>query len=115
MGTYRHYQHGEPIVAATRPGPTLMQQHEQIVVHDAAATTDVTPQVDLARSAAWPTIGSMVHTVCTSNGSPYVNFQNRIMYATYKVAQKMPGGELHVGFTRILHRTVEDDMMQVRP
>ena len=115
MGTYRHYQHGEPIVAAsqTTAGQMLLQ-HEAISVHDASATSDVTPQIDIAKEAAgWPTVGSTVHTLCTSNGSPYVNFQNRVMYATYKKAQNMPGGEIHVGFTRILHRTVEDELMEV--
>jgi hydroxyproline O-arabinosyltransferase len=51
--------------------------------------------------------------VCTSNGSPYTNFQNRIMYATYKLAQQEPGGEVLAGFTRILHRTAPDELMQV--
>jgi hypothetical protein len=35
----------------------------------------------------------------------------RIAYATYKLMQAMPGGARHVGFTRILHRTVEDELM----
>jgi hypothetical protein len=28
---------------------------------------------------ASPTKGDTIHTLCTSNGSPYLNFQNRIM------------------------------------
>lgn len=62
----------------------------------------------------WPADGSAVHTLCTSNGSPYLNFQNRIMYATYQLAQKAPGGDSLSGFTRILHRSHEDELMQVR-
>lgn len=27
-----------------------------------------------------PTKGTTIHTLVTSNGSPYLNFQNRIMY-----------------------------------
>jgi hypothetical protein len=30
------------------------------------------------------------------------------MYGTFKLAQKMPGGEKMVAFTRILHRTAHD-------
>ena len=32
-------------------------------------------------------------------------------YGTYKLVQKMPGGENMVGFTRILHRTTPDAVM----
>lgn len=32
-------------------------------------------------------------------------------YGTYKQAQKLPGGDKLVGFTRILHRTVPDLLM----
>lgn len=39
------------------------------------------------------------------------NYQLRIAYATYKLVQAMPGGEHHVGFTRILHRTKPDALM----
>jgi hypothetical protein len=62
----------------------------------------------------WPRKGNKVHTMCTSNGSPYTNFQNRIMYGTYKLAQTMPGGDVLAAFTRILHRSVNDEVMQVR-
>ena len=41
---------------------------------------------------------------CVLAGSPYQNYQMRIAYATYKLVLGMPGGERHVGFTRILHR-----------
>ena len=29
----------------------------------------------------YPTTGTTIHTLCTSNGSPYLNFQTRIMCA----------------------------------
>lgn len=127
MGTYRHYKHGTPIVAAPQAQIIdTIHTHSSISVHGAAASTDVTSQIALAyhtspertsrnpSPAGWPTQGSTIHTLCTSNGSPYTNFQNRIMYATYKLAQKAPGGEILAGFTRILHRTVEDELMEVR-
>ena len=35
-----------------------------------------------AKPSGRPTTGDTIHTLCTSNGSPYLNFQNRIMCAT---------------------------------
>ena len=67
------------------------------VVLDAAATRKAHPA------------GDTIHTLMTGNGSPYQNIQARIMYATYKLAQKEPGGEKLTGFTRILHRSTLDD------
>ena len=48
----------------------------------------------------------------TSSGDHYQNFQTRIMYGTYKLVQQMEGGERLTGFTRILHRTVPDLLME---
>ena len=31
-----------------------------------------------------------IHTMCTSNGSPYLNWQTRIMYKTYQKARRHP-------------------------
>lgn len=31
-----------------------------------------------------------IHTMCTSNGSPYLNWQTRIMYKTYQKARALP-------------------------
>lgn len=59
--------------------------------------------------------GNTIHSVTTSNGSPYQNFQNRIMYGTYKLVQAMPGGEKMTGFTRILHRMKGDELMEEIP
>ena len=110
-------------IRATEDAADVFAKHEHVAVHDAAATTDIPKERPFSAHgdakpfpgpAAWPTVGSTVHTLCTSNGSPYVNFQNRIMYATYQLAQRQPGGELLAAFTRILHRTVEDELMQVR-
>ena len=35
----------------------------------------------VAKASGFPTKGNTIHTLCTSNGSPYLNFQNRIMCA----------------------------------
>ena len=53
--------------------------------------------VAVARPAAGKPYG--IHTVCTSNGSPYLNWQTRIMYKTYQKARgREPAGAL--GATR---------------
>ncbi len=51
-------------------------------------------------AAALPTTGDTVHTLCTSNGSPYLNFQLRIMCAmllrpgaTLAVVRSQAGGK----------------------
>ncbi|KAG2496629.1 hypothetical protein HYH03_005450 [Edaphochlamys debaryana] len=59
--------------------------------------------------------GDTIHSMITSSGSPYQNFQGRIMYGTYKIVQRMPGGEKLTGFTRILHRTKPDELMDEIP
>lgn len=64
-------------------------------------------------SMAVQTAGDTIHTLCTSNGSPYLNIQTRIMYGTYQLVQEMPGGDKLVGFTRILHRTQPDVLMKL--
>ena len=46
-------------------------------------------------------VGKLDHHTC-----PCVN-----RYGTYKLVQKMPGGEKMTGFTRILHRVNADECM----
>ena len=36
-------------------------------------------QAAIVAELPWPRTGRTVHTVCTSNGSPYLNFQTRVM------------------------------------
>ena len=36
-------------------------------------------QAAIVAELPWPRTGRTIHTVCTSNGSPYLNFQTRIM------------------------------------
>ena len=59
--------------------------------------------------------GGGIHTVCTSNGNPYSNYQTRIMYGTYLRARAMPGGEAMRHFTRVLHRSRADILMDEVP
>ena len=63
----------------------------------------------------WPTSGDTVHVIFTSNGSPYLNYQSRIMAGSFRLAQQMPGGEKMVAITRILHRTKPDELMDEIP
>ena len=44
-----------------------------------AATQQQAAGVAAVQTQASPTKGDTIHTLCTSNGSPYLNFQNRIM------------------------------------
>lgn len=59
--------------------------------------------------------GNTIHTLFTSNGSPYQNIQARIMVGTYNLVRKMPGGERLVALTRIMHRTKPDEVMDEIP
>jgi hypothetical protein len=112
MGIERHYQDGHPIVAGASPLRRDLPMDATSQTHNGFASQ--ANKIDSAVAARLPSMGKTIHTLCTSNGSPYVNFQTRIMYGTYKLTQQMPGGELLAGFTRILHRTQPDELMQVR-
>ena len=50
--------------------------------------------------------------LCTSNGSPYLNWQTRIMYRTFQKVQ--PGSDM-LHFTRLLHRRSDDELMAEVP
>ena len=51
---------------------------------------------------------SGIHVMATSNGSPYQNWQTRMMYRTFLDAQK--GSDMK-HFTRLLHRRTDDELM----
>jgi len=55
-----------------------------------------------------------LHTVLTSSGNAYMNWQTRIMYQTYKKHASEPGSILKA-FTRILHRGRDDELMSEVP
>ncbi|KAK9833507.1 hypothetical protein WJX84_004875 [Apatococcus fuscideae] len=57
-----------------------------------------------------------IHVLATSNGSPYQNIQTRIMYGSFLKVQSTPLGKQRLkGFTRILHRTQPDNLMDEVP
>ena len=54
-----------------------------------------------------------IHVVVTSNGNRYMNWQTRVLYANYRrAASASPALR---GFTRVLHRTSDDELMQEVP
>ena len=58
-----------------------------------------------------PSHGSSVHVIFTSNGSPALNWQTRILAATLAEAREMAYGDRLAGFTRILHRSSDDGLV----
>ena len=64
-----------------------------------------------------PSVPTCVHTVLTSNGNSYMNWQTRVMYATWQAAAAAEPGSTRVmtAFTRVLHRTTDDELMTEVP
>ena len=52
--------------------------------------------------------GTGIHVLATSNGSPYLNWQTRVMYKTFQNVQR--GSDMK-HFTRLLHRRTDDELM----
>ncbi|KAF8072854.1 HPAT1 [Scenedesmus sp. PABB004] len=86
------------------------------VMWSASNATGLTP-ADAARISAALTKraaelpGDSVHALMTGNGSPYQNIQARIMVASMRLIQAAPGGSNIKAFTRIMHRTTDDDLV----
>lgn len=55
-----------------------------------------------------------LHTMITSNGAAYMNWQTRVFYQTWKKAASEKDSILR-HFTRILHRTTDDELMGMIP
>ena len=55
-----------------------------------------------------------IHVMLTSNGSPYMNWQTRVMYHSYLKVASAPGSDMKY-FTRVLHRSKEDALMDDLP
>ena len=55
-----------------------------------------------------------LHTIMTSNGNVYMNWQSRIMYSSYLKHAAAPGSIMKA-FTRILHRGRDDELMHEIP
>ena len=51
-----------------------------------------------------------LHTMITSNGQPYMNWQTRVFYQTWREAASARGSPLR-HFTRVLHRTRDDELV----
>ena len=51
-----------------------------------------------------------LHTMITSNGQPYMNWQTRVFHQTWRKAAAEPGSPLR-HFTRVLHRTKDDELV----
>jgi len=69
----------------------------------------------LAKDVADPTPPpKCLHTVLTSSGNAYMNWQTRIMYQTYLKHAAEPGSVMKA-FTRILHRGKDDELMMEVP
>eukprot|EP00898_Chlorokybus_atmophyticus_P003483 jgi/Chlat1/4135/Chrsp269S03965 len=69
-------------------------------------TFTITPHPPQASSGKHPGI----HFVITSNGSPYMNWQTRVLYQTFLKHKNEPSSGLHA-FTRVLHRMTPDDLV----
>ena len=55
-----------------------------------------------------------VHFVVTSNGNRYMNWQTRVLYRSF-LRQAVAENSALAAFTRILHRTSDDELMQEIP
>ena len=65
-------------------------------------------------SKVYPEPPTCLHTVLTSSGNAYMNWQTRIMYQTYLKHAAAPGSVMKA-FTRVLHRGKDDELMQEVP
>jgi hypothetical protein len=94
-----------------------------VQMHDAAGfEIDARPEFLLGRKSGTGPAShkpgeASVHVVLTSNGNSYMNWQTRVMYGTYLAAvAKEPRGPLARGaFTRVLHRSTDDELMAEVP
>ena len=103
-------------VAKNTSSATHVKKVEAIQASGKSSNKTKAPPIDLlAYSKAQGQPGDTMHVLFTSNGSPYQNFQARIMVGGFRLAQKMPGGDKMVALTRILHRTTPDEVMEEIP
>lgn len=66
------------------------------------------------KRAAPPPPPTCLHTVLSSSGNAYMNWQTRVMYATYLKYAAAPGSVMKA-FTRVLHRGKDDELMMEIP
>ncbi|KAK9795215.1 hypothetical protein WJX73_002433 [Symbiochloris irregularis] len=106
---------GDNTIAQQAAENTVVEVEKREEVQKLSAQQSSHAQAVRSSGSQFPDKGTEIHTLCTSNGSPYLNFQTRIMHGTYKQVQALPGGERLVGFTRILHRTKPDVLVDEVP
>ncbi len=90
------------VSGAIYPHQPLWTEHHPMTPDDAEPGSD---------GSAPPTC---LHTMITSNGQPYMNWQTRVFYRTWLAASAAPGSPLR-HFTRVLHRTRDDELMREIP
>jgi hypothetical protein len=56
-------------------------------------------------------MGTDIHVIFTSNGSPGANWQTRVLAATLAEVREMAYGDRLAAFTRILHRSADDALV----
>ena len=98
-----------------RPGIALVAgaiwpEMPKYLIGGKAVTTDTTSKSRTAETSPPACVATMI----TSNGQPYMNWQTRVFYQTWLEAAKEPGSPL-AHFTRILHRTRDDELMREIP
>ena len=96
----------------------FVQMHDAAGIEIDGLPEFIRPRKSAATATAPLKPGSgSVHVVLTSNGNSYMNWQTRVMYGTYLAAvAKEPGGPLARGaFTRVLHRSTDDELMAEVP
>jgi len=83
--------------------------------HDKKTTSGVLyPETPKYSGGDGEGLKTCVHTMITSNGSPYMNWQTLVFYETWKKAASEKDSVLR-RFTRILHRSKEDELMNAIP
>ena len=70
--------------------------------------------IDESDPGKYPAPPTCLHTVLTSSGNAYMNWQTRIMYQTYLKHAAAPGSVMKA-FTRVLHRGKDDELMMEVP
>ena len=80
--------------------------------YDGASASSDASDVDALSDAASGSGSGGIHVLATSNGSPYLNWQTRVMYKTFTDVAK--GSDMR-HFTRLLHRRSDDELMAEVP
>ena len=80
--------------------------------YDGASASSDASDVDASSDAASGSGSGGIHVLATSNGSPYLNWQTRVMYKTFTDVAK--GSDMR-HFTRLLHRRSDDELMAEVP